>query len=414
MTAEAWTLAHIDPFSGASGDMLLGAAFDAGAGPDAVRSILDGLDLDGWGLETAHVTRGGIGATAVRVPVTGDQPPRDWVAIRSLLHSARLPEPVRTRSLVTFQRLAVAEGRVHRVPPEQVHFHELGGVDAIVDIVGVCAALHLLGVGQVSGSPVPTGIGSVRAAHGELPVPAPAVLELLRGCPIAGIDSSAELCTPTGAALLAEWVDRWGAPPAMIVGPVGYGAGHRDAARPNVLRLILGQPQSGGSLGEEDDVELLDLIETTVDDLSGEIVPEVLEAVRAAGARDAWVRQVLMKKGRPGMEIVCLTEPTRAGAVAEVLFRQTTTLGIRRHAVERRSLAREFVTVSVAGHPVRLKVGRLGAEVINVKPEFADCSAVAAETGAPVKEVMAQARAAWVTGQAGLAANTEATLEQAR
>ncbi|MPZ88872.1 MAG: nickel pincer cofactor biosynthesis protein LarC [Nitriliruptorales bacterium] len=392
MTGSPPRLGHVDPFSGASGDMLLGAAIDAGAGVGAVRGVLAGLRLDGWHLEAAEVTRGGIGATVVRVQADEAAPARDWAAIRRLLVEADLPEPVRRRALATFERLAAAEARIHRVPPERVHFHEVGGVDAIVDVVGVCAGLYLLGLERLSASPVPLGSGSVHTTHGELPVPAPAVLELLRGCAVVGLDTGGELCTPTGAALLAEWVDRWGPPPAMTVESAGYGGGRRDPARPNVLRLILGGPIDRGGQAA---VERLEVIEATVDDLPGEIVPLVLEAARAAGARDAWVRQVLMKKGRPGVEIVCLVEPARAGAVSEVLFRHTTTLGVRRFPVERQALAREFVTVAVGDHPVRLKIGRLGGAVVNVKPEFGDCAAVATATGQPVKDVMASARGAW-------------------
>lgn len=387
------TVLHIDPVSGASGDMLLGALLDLGVEEAALVEVLRTLELGGWRLTTRSVTKAGIGATAVTVVAEDTGVVRTWANVRELVTSSGLPEPVRVRALATFERLAHAEARVHRTEPERVHFHEVGGVDAIVDIVGVCAGLHLLDAHRVTCGPVPQGVGMTRGAHGLLPIPAPAVLELLAGAPTYATGVAAELCTPTGAALLAEWVNDWGPMPALVVERTGYGAGSRDLDRPNVLRIVVGQPATDGGS------EVALVLETTIDDLSGELVPTVLDALRSAGADDAWARPVVMKKGRPGIEITCIGPPAAGPALRGVLFRETTTLGIRGRTVDKWALAREWVTVEVAGHPVRLKVGRLDGEVVNVAPEFDDCRAAAHATGLPVKEVFARARGAWRAGE---------------
>jgi pyridinium-3,5-bisthiocarboxylic acid mononucleotide nickel chelatase len=392
---------HIDPFSGASGDMLLGALVDAGADIEQVRGSLTRLGIDGWELRVSEVVRGGLRACSVDVVVADEHPqPRPWRDIRRLLVEAPLDEAIAERALATFTRLAEAEAVVHAVPAEEVHFHEVGGLDAIVDIVGVCAAVQLLGVQRVTASRVPLGHGAVRTTHGLLPVPAPAVLEILRGLPVVGGEQGVELCTPTGAALLAALVEDWHALPAMAVSAIGYGAGSRELRHPNILRVALGEgvlgdgaEDAGGGGGAV--AEPLVMLEATIDDMSGELTPAVLDAVRAAGARDAWVRQVLMKKGRPGVELVALVAPGDVPVVRRELFRQSTTLGVREHVVHRQALDRLTASVDVAGHPVRVKLGRLDAEVVNVAPEFDDCAAVAARTGLAVKTVMELARAAW-------------------
>jgi uncharacterized protein (TIGR00299 family) protein len=386
------TLAHVDPISGASGDMLLGAVLDAGADEADIRGMLDGLGLGGWTLGVEEVVRGGIGATRAVVGAAPTGVPRPWREVRALLEGVDLPEAVRARALGAFSRLAIAEGRVHRVDPDEVHFHEVGAIDAIVDVVGVCAGLHLLGVERLVCGTIPQGVGVTAAGHGTIPLPAPAVLELLRGAPTRSSGLAVELCTPTGAALLAEWADGWGDLPAMVVRAVGYGAGGRDLAeQPNVLRLVIGEPLEAATASAEHAI----LLETTVDDLPGELVPHVLDALRAAGAHDAWAAPVLMKKGRPGLTLTCLGPVETAGALRGILFRETTTLGIRGRVVDRWVLDRTWVEVAVGGEPVRLKVGRLDGEVVNVAPEHEDCVAAARATGLPLKEVHARARAAW-------------------
>lgn len=384
-------VAYLDPFSGASGDMLLGAVVDAGAPLEGIVEVLQGLRLDGWAVRADAVTRGGLAATSVVVMCEETGVVRTWGNIRELLGGADLPEPVRRRALATFSHIAEVEARIHRRDLEHVHFHEVGGLDAIVDVVGVCAGLHLLGVESVTSGPVAQGVGMVRTDHGLLPIPAPAVLELLQGAPTYSTGEAFELCTPTGAALLAEWTDTWGALPAMTLERVGYGAGSHDLDRPNVIRIVVGEaaeagPATGRAL----------LLETTVDDLSGELVPPVLDALRAAGASDAWARPVSMKKGRPGVEIVCLASPERGEALRRVLFRETTTLGVRGTLVEKWSLDREWVEVDVAGCRVRVKLGRLNGSVMNAAPEFEDCVSASRASGLPLKEIFALASAAWV------------------
>lgn len=384
--------AHIDAFSGASGDMLLGATVDAGVSLLDIRQILGGLDVDGWSLDAEQVTRQGIGATKVTARITDDGIVRTWGNVRQLLVSATLPEPVRVRALAAFSRLAEVEARVHRMAVERVHFHEIGAIDAIIDVVGVCAGLHLLGVERATCGPVALGTGMAKAPHGFTPIPAPAVVELLRGAPTVSTDISAVLCTPTGAALLAEWVDDWGPQPELTADRVGYGAGSRELDRPNVIRVVVGEVARTRGSGQAL------VLETTIDDLPGELLPPVLDALRAAGASDAWSRPVLMKKGRPGQEITCVADPWHGEALRVVLFRETTTLDVRGYLVEKWRLQREWVTVEVAGCPVRLKIGRLGDEVVNVAPEYEDCMAAASTTGLALKEVFARARAAYSVG----------------
>jgi pyridinium-3,5-bisthiocarboxylic acid mononucleotide nickel chelatase len=383
------TLAHIEPISGASGDMLLGALLDAGADLPTVRGIIDGLEVPGWTLEVEEVRRTGIGATHAVVRTEESGVVRTWANVRALLSRGALPEPVRARALATFSRLAAAEARIHRIAPDRVHFHEVGAVDAIVDIVGVCAALHVLGVTHVTCAPVPQGVGMTRAAHGMIPIPAPAVLELLRGAPTYSTGLPVELCTPTGAALLVEWTDTWRELPPMTVRATGYGAGTRELERPNVLRVVLGDPAEvrGGRPTL--------VLETTIDDMAGELIPPVLDALRAAGASDAWVRPVLMKKGRPGHEITCISDPDAGEALRRILFRETTTLGIRGHLEDKWVLERSHAEVQVAGAAIRLKLGHLDGRVVNVAPEFEDCADAARATGLPLKEVYARARGAW-------------------
>ena len=380
----------VDPVSGASGDMLLGAVVDAGVPLERIEQTLDGLGVDGWALRADPVTRAGLAATHVVVMTRETGVVRTWANVRDLLRRADLPEPVRERALATFLRLARVEARIHRRELERVHFHEVGALDAIVDVVGVCAGLDALGVTSVTCGPVPQGVGMVRGEHGLLPLPAPAVLELLVGAPTFSTGEAVELTTPTGAALLAEWTDEWGPLPAMTVAAVGYGAGSRELERPNVLRVVLGERTEAASPPGQ-----VVVLETAVDDLPGELVPHVLDALRAAGASDAYARPVVMKKGRPGVEIVCLAAPARAEALRAVLFRETTTLGVRARLDGRWTLDREWVEVDVAGATVRLKVGSLDGAVMNVAPEFEDCAAAARATGLPLKEVFARARAAW-------------------
>jgi uncharacterized protein (TIGR00299 family) protein len=386
------TVAWFHCFSGIAGDMALGSLLDAGADLDEVRSLLGRLPVDGWRLEAEPVLRGGIAATKVHVHVVESAVVRTASHITGMVQEARLPERVTRRALGTFRALADVEGRLHRRPPEQVHFHEVGGLDAIVDVVGTAAALEVLGVDAVHASPVATGTGVVRSAHGLLPNPSPAVVALLRGAPTHGVDVSVELTTPTGAALLAATVVSWGPLPAMRIAATGFGAGSREMdGRPNVVQVVIGglagaEAAAGAGHHGRAPGQPVVLIETNVDDASGEVLAHTIGALLEAGAHDAWVTPIVMKKGRPAHTVSALADPALAQQVAAALAAETGTLGLRGTALERWPSARTVDTVDVDGLPVRVKVspGR-------VKVEHDDAARVARARGRPLREVLSLA-----------------------
>jgi len=395
------SFAYFDCFAGISGDMVLGALLDAGASQERLRDGLAAL-RDSVGpieLEVTGTERGGIGATRVVVRAPGPPVVRDWAALRTVLDAADLPESVRARALSTFAKLAEAEGRVHRMPPEQVHFHEVGAVDAVADVMGAALLLDDLGVTEVWASPVAVGTGRIAgSAHGAgagvLPVPAPAVVELLRGVPLYGGGVEAELTTPTGAAILVANAARFAALPPLTVAAVGYGAGGRHLrALPNLLRVLLGERQE---LERQDAGSAL-VLEANIDDMTPELAPWVLERLLDAGAADAWITPIHMKKGRPGITVSALCAPGQEAALREVLWRETSTLGLRGLPVRKWMLERRLVAVELPGGTVRVKLGLDGDQVVNVAPEFADCALLATKSGQPLKEVMARAQAAALT-----------------
>jgi uncharacterized protein (TIGR00299 family) protein len=386
---SARTVAWFHCFSGIAGDMALGALIDAGADPDEVRGLVGRLPIDGWDLAVEPVLRCGIAATKADVRVTETGVVRTAAHITGLVEDAKLPPRVAERALATFRALAEAEGRLHRRAPEQVHFHEVGGLDAIVDVVGTAAALEVLGVDEVRSSAVATGTGMVRAAHGLLPNPAPAVVDLLRGAPIHGVDVAVELTTPTGAALLAALVAGWGPLPAMRIGAVGYGAGSRELdGRPNLTQVVVGEREDADEAGEigSRPGQPVVLFEANVDDATGEVLAHAVAALLEAGAHDAWITPIVMKKGRPAHVVSALADPALARQVAAVLAAETGTLGVRGTTLDRWPLARHPGTVEVDGHLVRVKVspGR-------VKVEYDDAARVARETRAPLRDVLRRA-----------------------
>jgi uncharacterized protein (TIGR00299 family) protein len=390
--------AYFDCFAGISGDMALGALLDGGADAARLREGLAGLPVDRFELEIAQVERGGIAATQVRVHAHQSHVVRTWGYLRGALAEAELPEPVRARALATFERLAEAEGRLHRKPPDQVHFHEVGAADAVVDVVGCALLLHDLGVTEVWSSPVATGTGLARSDHGVLPVPAPAVLELLRGAPLYSGGVPAELTTPTGAAILAASASNFAELPPMRVAAVGYGAGARQLGElPNLLRVVLGERVAQGASGADSAL----LLEANIDDMTPELLPWVLERLLAAGAADAWLTPIHMKKGRPGITLSVLARPGAEAALREVLWRETSTLGVRGVPVRKWMLDRRAVEVALPGGTVRVKLGLDGGRVVNVAPELADCARLAERTGQPLKEVMARAQARALAGLDG-------------
>lgn len=383
----------LDCGAGASGDMLLGALVDAGAPLHVLQAAIDAVGVEPVLLRAEQVQRGGLGALRVHVEVagTGAGPAtRTWADVRGLLEDADLADAVRDVALGVFARLAAAEGAVHRVPAEQVHFHEVGALDAIADVVGACAGAHALGLSGLAASPVALGSGIARGAHGPLPVPAPAVLALLAGAPVHAGPVPHESTTPTGAALLAELVSDWGPLPAMTVRRVGTGAGGRDPAEAaNVLRLVLGDPAVGAP------GQAL-VLEANVDDLDPRVWPGVLAALLSAGAHDAWLTPVLMKKGRPAHVLSVLLPPAVAPAVRRTVLTETSTIGLRERPVTRTVLARRDDVVDVLGQPVRVKRALLDGEVVNSSPEWDDVAAAALSLGLPAKVVLARAVAAAV------------------
>ena len=385
----------LDCTAGASGDMFLGTLVDAGAPVEAIEQAIGALGTEPIALEVSTVERQGIGATKVEVRVPRSNLTRTWGHIRQRLEEADLAEPVRRVALDAFARLARAEAAVHRTAPEQVHFHEVGALDAIADVLGTAAGVHALGITRLAASRVTLGTGMVRGEHGLLPVPGPAVLELLReaGAPVWAGPAPYEMCTPTGAALLSALVATWGPMPAMTVRRIGVGAGTRELDElPNILRLVLGEPATAAAGPAADGGTVL--LESNVDDLDPRLWPDVLDRLLGAGASDAWLTPILMKKGRPAHTLHVLCPARAAGAVRHEVFRRTSTIGLRESTVDKHALEREFGAVRVSGERVGVKVARLHGEVVNVSVEFEDVQRAAETLHLPVKEVLRAATAA--------------------
>ncbi len=389
-------VAWLDLTGGVSGDMLLGACLDAGADLAAVRDALAALGLpEQVELTPTPVTRAGLAAVHARVEVGSPTKHRRLADIRSLLETAALAAPVRTRALACFTALAAAEARVHGCSPEEVHFHEVGALDSIADVVGVVVALHSLAPDRLVCSPIALGGGRVATEHGPVPVPGPAVLELLAagdvGCFGGPVDL--ELATPTGVALVVTLADECGPMPPMQVDTVGTGAGSRDPqGHPNVTRLVLGR-EPGRGRGDEAPPMLV--AETNVDDLDPRLWPPTLAALLDAGAADAWLTPILMKKGRPAHTLSVLVAGTGLDGVLDVVFGHTSSIGLRITPVERVVLDRTEDTVDVWGHRVRMKVARRQGTCVNVSWEYDDVLAVADATGRAPTLVLDAARAAW-------------------
>lgn len=405
--ASSPALLWLDVSAGVAGDMLLAALLDLGADPAAVDRAVEAVLPGEVRLTTEPTRRAGMRALRLRVEPTGEgagpgAPHRAWEELRGLLERAGLPEPVRVAALAAFTRLAEAEGHVHGVAPEQVHFHEVGGWDSVADVVGVAAALHDLGRPDLRCGPVRLGGGTVRAAHGSMPVPVPAVLQLLAASDLMtlGGEQEGELATPTGVALLAALAAPVPGLPAGRVRGVGVGAGSREVeGRANVVRAVLVDPEpAGGEAAGGAAERLMVLLACNVDDLDPRAWPSVLDDLLAAGARDAWLTPVLMKKGRPAhtLQVLVDADPPSVAAVQERLWRATPTLGIRRSTVARVELDRQWRPVTVPGlaEPVRVKLGLQGGRVRTATPEYEDCAALARQHDLPVAEVLARAAAA--------------------
>lgn len=432
------TIAYFDCFAGISGDMTLGALIAAGANVETLRRGLETLGLTGWELRVAQVTKRGIAGTSVEIcvetpggaavapdehpehapPHRHEHPhphshehehshgsgghehppaahaahdhathPRHLSEILRRIEGSALPAKVKQQAAAVFTRLGEVEAKMHAVPLEEVHFHEVGAVDSIVDIVGSVYALHLLGVDRIICSPLPTGHGYVRAAHGLLPIPAPATLELLRGAPLRSVDVEGELVTPTGAALMATLAAEFGAMPTMRVEAVGYGAGKKDFPFPNLLRVCVGRVETEA----DQPPPTVTVLEANLDDLNPQFYDPIMERLFEAGALDVFLTPIQMKKNRPAILLSVLCAPDRAGALTDILFAETSTLGVRRANWSRSCLDREWMDAATPWGSVRVKVGRHGDRVSNIAPEFEDCRRLARGAGVPVKEVHAAA-----------------------
>jgi uncharacterized protein (TIGR00299 family) protein len=376
-----------DAFSGVAGDMTVAALLDLGVPMLVIEDALAQLALRGYHLHRGQVRRSGIVATTFQVHVDGHHPERSYGAIERLLAESSLAAPVRELAQRIFSKLAHAEANVHQMPLREVHFHEVGGIDAIVDIVGAAAALTWLGA-EVVASPLPMGHGFVRARHGILPLPAPAVVDCLRGVPTYAVDLDAELVTPTGAAILATVAQRFERWPSFAPQRVGWGGGQRELPdRPNLLRLVVGDESADELKGSAARGEIVQL-ETNVDDMSGELAAHALRVLLAAGALDAWAIPIIMKKGRPALTLAVLCAASLGPMLASLLMRETSSIGVRWSHVERIERPRHVVQVSTpfGTIPVKISSGPYGAP--QIKPEFDACAAAATEAGVPVREVI--------------------------
>jgi len=380
------TIAYLDCIGGLAGDMLLAALLDAGAPHDVLHDAVRGLGLGDVKVEVSRTERHGIAATHVEVIEEAAPAERRAQVLIDAVARADLAPQVAADALDALDRLIGAESTIHSIPGDDLVLHEAGGSDTLIDIVGAFALLDALGVGHVVCSPVPYGRGMIATRHGPIPGPGPAVLALLGGALLTGVDAEAELVTPTGAAIIATAATSFGELPPMRLEAVGYGAGSRDLRlRPNLLRIVVGTEHA--PLAHTD----VALLATSLDDLVPELVPDVADACRAAGALDVWTAPVQMKKGRPGVEITAVVRLEAEQAVARALLTHTTTLGVRVAHARRYELEREFREVEVDGHRVRVKLGVLDGRVVNAVPEHDDCASIAALTGRPVKQVWADA-----------------------
>lgn len=409
------TAAWIDATAGVAGDMLLAALVDAGAPLEDVQAAIDAVIPRSVRLTRADVDRGGQRAVKVEVePLVEDPPHRTWASIRTMLADADLAPITRQRALTTFGRLADAEGHVHGVPADDVHFHEVGALDSIADVVGVCEAVRLLGIRTITASAVAVGSGRIKIAHGHIPVPVPAVAQLSIGWPIAtnpqrpGDDPRpvGELATPTGVALIRALAEQVATAPTFTLSTVGIGGGTKDMdGWPNVVRVMIGntaipqtdptqqttisQPTSTVEEGLEQAVQL----EANVDDLDPRLWPVVLDRLLAAGAMDAWLVPILMKKGRPAHTLCVLSDPARAGEIADVIFAETSTIGVRQHPVARRVLARRTIALPFGDSTVNVKVSHRDGAIIQATPEFDEVRAIATARALPTADVLSAIQA---------------------
>lgn len=391
---------YFDCFAGASGDMILGALVGVGVDSRQLVEQLALLKVSGYEVNFETVDRSGISATRALVRTVDEHAHRHLGDILKIIYESGLSDGVKERAALIFSRLAESEASVHNLPVERIHFHEVGALDAIIDVVGACIGFELLGVERFVSSPLHVGSGTVEMAHGRFPVPPPAVAELLKGAPVYATDIRGELLTPTGAAIISTVVaGEYGPLPLMRIEGAGYGAGTRQYENfPNVLRLVFGEDGAGDSVTDE---RLL-MIETNIDDMSPQLFGYVMERALASGALDCYFTSVQMKKNRPGVLIQILCRPESRDAMYELLFAETTTLGVRSYEVERRAMKRETLRVETRYGPIDVKVASLGGRVFKEMPEYEQCRAAAERAGVPLRIVEAAALEAY-----GLARQSE-------
>lgn len=376
--------AYFDCFSGISGDMLIGSLLDAGLDFKELERELGKLGLQHVELSARSVTRHGIAATKFDVVDQGKQAYRHLSDLNRIVDEAPLSEPIKDRSKTIFSSIAAAEAKCHGVPVERVHFHEIGAVDTIIDVVGSLVGLEQLGIGQIVSSSLNVGSGTVEFSHGVFPVPAPATTELLRDIPIYATNSRAELVTPTGAAIITMISDRFGEMPELTVKDVGYGAGSRDLAHPNVLRILVGEAAGEAELEHD----IVTVIDTTIDDMNPQLYEHVVSTLLDSGALEAYLTPIIMKKSRPAIKLTVLCGEEKRSQMSRIIFEHTTSIGLRHRAESRKKLSREIVSVETKFGDVHVKVASLGDEILNAQPEYEECLAIARQMRVPIKTVL--------------------------
>jgi uncharacterized protein (TIGR00299 family) protein len=380
-------IAYFDCIAGASGDMILGALIDAGLTKQSLLENLSALRLPGFELKFKQVKKSSFAATKVDVIVSNDVPERHLSDIKRIIDESDLPKIIKDQSIRIFQKLCEVEAGIHDSSPEKVHLHELGGVDTIVDVVGVLSGIAALDIKKVFSSPLPMTRGFINGAHGRIPLPAPATIALLKDVPITGSEIEAELVTPTGAVLLTSLAENFGPIPKMSIQTIGYGAGEKDLSIPNVLRLFIGEESESKNIITEN----LVLLETNIDDQNPEIYDYVMAKLFATGALDVYLTPIQMKKNRPATTIHVLCSSNKCQIMEEILFAETSTLGIRKQEITRHSLPREFQNVKTKYGEVKIKISKLENGLQNVAPEYEDCRRLAESNNVPIKEIYFEA-----------------------
>jgi len=381
-------IAYFDCFSGISGDMTLGALVDAGVSIDALRTDLAKLNLSGYRIKAEKVKRSGIAATKVRVLIDNQEHrERNLADILKLIEHSGLTTAIKQKSGMIFKRLAEAEAKVHGTTVDKIHFHEVGAIDSIVDIVGTVIGMELLSISQIMSSPVNVGSGSVKTSHGLLPVPAPATAELLKGIPFYESSTKFELTTPTGAAIISTLCVFVGRMPTMKMERIAYGAGDMDfPGSPNVLRLMIGEPTPA----YEEDISIV--IETNIDDMNPQIYEYVVERLMQQGAQDVYLTPIIMKKGRPAILLSALVDKSKASTVLDTIFRETTSIGVRIHEVGRKKLTRETKEIDTVYGKIRIKISNRVDEILTATPEYEDCKKIAEDKKIPLKKIIEEAK----------------------